>query len=147
MSMSTRGVLSCVVGNGCATAACCSTGHVLNNCLSSYPSALDGYAEGQLRQRANAILDGSGDQARFVAVRSGGGLWSEMLRTGNWTRGSSVAPAWGRRAITGETVKPRHLWKGRHGALLPVFLDGGKRLGHRPGASHGQPGSRLVTRR
>ena len=88
------------------------------------PSALDGYTEGQLRQRGKAILDGSGDQSRFVAfvLERVCGL---NASTGNWTRGSSVAPAWGRRAITGETVKPRHLWKGRHGALLPVFLDGG----------------------
>ena len=92
------------------------------------PSALDGYTEGQLRQRANAILDGSGDQSRFVAfvLELVCGL---NASTGNWTRGNSVAPAWGRRAITGETVKPRHLWKGRRGALLPVFLDGSKRLG------------------
>ena len=92
------------------------------------PSALDGYTEGQLRQRANAILDGSGDQARFVAFVLEG-VCGLSGSTGNWTRGSSVPPAWGRRAITGETVKPRHLWKGRHGALLPVFVDGGKRLG------------------
>ena len=46
---------------------------------------------------------------------------------GAWTRGSNVAPSWGRRAITGETVKPRHLWTGRNGARLPVFLDAGRR--------------------
>ena len=92
------------------------------------PSALDGYTEGQLRQRANAILDGSGDEARFVAFVLEG-VCGLNASTGNWTRGNSVAPAWGRRAITGETVKPRHLWKGRRGALLPVFVDGGTRLG------------------
>ena len=92
------------------------------------PSALDGYTEGQLRQRANAILDGSGDQARFVAFVLEG-VCGLNGSTGNWTRGSSVASAWGRRAITGETVKPRHLWKGRRGALFPVFVDGGTRLG------------------
>ncbi|MDE0191070.1 MAG: hypothetical protein OXQ90_06905 [Gammaproteobacteria bacterium] len=96
------------------------------------PPALDGYMEGQLRQRANAVLDSSDDQSRvvsrFVAFVLEGvcGLTGS---TGTWTRGSSVAPAWGRRAITGETVKPRHLWKGRRGALLPVFMDDGKRLG------------------
>ena len=92
------------------------------------PSALDGYTEGQLRQRANAILDGSGDEARFVAFVLEG-VCGLNASTGNWTRGNSVAPAWGRRAITGETVKPRHLWKGRRGALLPVFVNGGRRLG------------------
>ena len=96
------------------------------------PPPLDGYTEGQLRQRANAVLDGSDDQSRvvsrFVAFVLEG-VCGLDASTGNWTRGSSVAPAWGRRAITGENVKPRHLWKGRRGALLPVFLDDGKRLG------------------
>ena len=40
-----------------------------------------------------------------------------------------MPPAWGRRAVTGETVKPRHLWQGQRGARLPVFLDDGKQLG------------------
>ena len=92
------------------------------------PPPLDGYSEGKLRQRANAILDGSGDQSRFVAFVLEG-VCGLNDSTGTWTRGSSVAPSWGRRAITGENVKPRHLWKGRRGAVLPVFLDDGKRLG------------------
>ena len=49
--------------------------------------------------------------------------------TGTWERGNRVAPSWGRRAITGETVKPRQLWTGRDGGRLPVFLDDGRRLG------------------
>ena len=92
------------------------------------PPPLDGYTEGQLRQRANAILDGSGDRSRFVTFVLEG-VCGLNGSTGTWTRGSSVAPSWGRRAITGENVKPRHLWKGRRSAVLPVFLDDGKRLG------------------
>ena len=92
------------------------------------PEPLDQYTEGQLRQRANAILEGSGDVANFVAfvLERICGLDSS---TGIWARGNSVAPSWGRRAITGETVKPRHLWTGLRGASIPVFLDDGKRLG------------------
>ena len=92
------------------------------------PEPLDQYTEGQLRQRANAILEGSGDTPSFVAfvLERICGLDAS---TGTWARGNSVAPTWGRRAITGETVKPRHLWTGVHGASMPVFLDDGKRLG------------------
>ena len=91
------------------------------------PVPLDDYTEQQLRQRGSAVLDGSGDVSPFVSfvlerVCGFGGA------KGAWTRGSNVAPAWGRRAVTGETVKPRHLWQGRHGATLPVFLDEGKHL-------------------
>ena len=92
------------------------------------PDPLDQYTEGQLRQRANAILEGSGNLSSFVAfvLERICGLEAS---TGAWARGGSVTPSWGRRAITGETVKPRHLWTGKHGASMPVFLDDGKRLG------------------
>ena len=86
------------------------------------------YVEGQLRQRAGALLNGDGDASEFVAfvLERVCGLDAS---TGVWSRGSRVAPEWGRRAVTGETVKPRHLWEGRRGGRLPVFLDGEKRLG------------------
>ena len=95
------------------------------------PALLDEFVERQLRQRAGAILDGGGDggaTSSFVAF-----VLEEVCgldaSTGTWERGSRVAPAWGRRAITGETVKPRHLWTGETGGRLPVFLDDGSRLG------------------
>ena len=49
--------------------------------------------------------------------------------TGAWRRGSNVAAEHGRRAVTGEVVKPRQLWTGVRGARLPVFVDGGGKLG------------------
>ena len=92
------------------------------------PAPLDAWTEGQLRQRAGAMLDGGADAAPFVAF-----VLEQVCgfdaSTGAWTRGSHVAPAWGRRAVTGETVKPRQLWQGRRGARLPVFLDDGRQLG------------------
>ena len=85
----------------------------------------------QLRQRAGAISDADADSgavSSFVVF-----VLEEVCgldaSTGAWTRGSNVSPSWGRRAITGETVKPCHLWTGTNGARLPVFLDGGRRLG------------------
>ena len=92
------------------------------------PPPLDDYTDRQLRQRGSAVLDGSGDVSPFVAfvlerVCGFGGA------TGTWTRGANVSSAWSRRAVTGESVKPRHLWQGRHGATLPVFLDDSKHLG------------------
>ena len=92
------------------------------------PAPLDAWTERQLRQRANALLDGSGEASPFVVfmLEQVCGLDAP---TGAWTRGNQVAPSWGRRAVTGENVKPRHLWQGRNGARLPVFLDDAKRLG------------------
>ncbi len=92
------------------------------------PAPLDAWTEGQLRQRAGAMVDGGTDASSFVAF-----VLEQVCgfdpSTGTWTRGSHVAPAWGRRAVTGETVKPRQLWQGRRGGRLPVFLDDGRQLG------------------
>ena len=95
------------------------------------PGPLDDRIGRQLRQRAGAISEADADSgaiSSFVVF-----VLEEICgldaSTGTWTRGNNVSPCWGRRAITGETVKPRHLWSGRNGARLPIFLDGGRRLG------------------
>ena len=92
------------------------------------PEPLGEFQERHLRQRANAILDGAGQPAQFVAF-----VLEEICgfdgSTGEWTRGGNVPASWGRREVTGAVVKPRQLWQGPRGAQLPVFLDGGKRLG------------------
>ena len=49
--------------------------------------------------------------------------------SGSWQRGSQIPSTQGRRAVTGETVKPRHLWSGPHGASLPIFIEDTKRIG------------------
>ena len=92
---------------------------------------LDDRIARKLRQRAGAMPEASGESAdtssfvTFVLEQ----VCGLDASTGTWTRGSNVAPSWGRRAITGETVKPGHLWTGRDGGRLPVFLDDGRRLG------------------
>ena len=96
------------------------------------PAPLGNYVEEKLRRRAIALFNGaqtdSAEVARFVAF-----VLEEVCgfdaATGVWQRGSHVPPAEGRRIVTGETVKPRHLWKGPRGARLPVFLDDAARLG------------------
>ena len=95
------------------------------------PDPLEDRIARKLRQRAGAMPEAnreSGDTSSVVTfvLEQVCGLDAS---TGTWTRGSNVAPSWGRRAITGETVKPRHLWTGRDGGRLPVFLDDGRRLG------------------
>ena len=95
------------------------------------PGPLDDRTGRQLRQHAGAMSDADADSgaiSSFVAfvLEEVCGLDASI---GAWARGSNVSPSWGRRAITGETVKPRHLWTGRNGARVPVFLDGGGRLG------------------
>ena len=95
------------------------------------PGPLDDRIERQLRRRAGAMSEAGGD-GRAVSVFVAFVLEEVCgldASTGDWTRGNHVSPSWGRRAITGETVKPRHLWTGRAGGRLTVFLDDGRRLG------------------
>ncbi len=48
---------------------------------------------------------------------------------GSWLRGARVPADWRRRALTGESVRPRQLWLGPNGAALPVFVTADKRVG------------------
>ena len=98
----------------------------LDSIARSTPGPLDQYTEQRLRQRATSMLDGNGNPSAFAAfvLEQVCGLDAS---TGAWTRGSNVASSWARRAITGEAVKPRHVWTGRNGGRLPVFFDRGQR--------------------
>jgi hypothetical protein len=92
------------------------------------PPPLPPFVERELRRKVTSLLDGglgAGEFARFV-MDSVCGFGPD---TGSWERGPQVGTEWGRRAVTGETVKPRHLWRGSNGAVLPLFLDDEKRLG------------------
>ncbi|MBM4438318.1 MAG: hypothetical protein FJ029_14090, partial [Actinobacteria bacterium] len=92
------------------------------------PPPLVPYHEQELRRTAAATLAGAGDAASFVTFvlekACGFGPGS-----GTWLRGSNVGAEWSRRALTGEPVKPRQLWRGEHGAVLPVFVDYEKQIG------------------
>ncbi|MDE0124874.1 MAG: hypothetical protein OXN97_09900 [Bryobacterales bacterium] len=98
------------------------------------PGALNKHVEQRLRRRAAALTGGSDDPGRTSAISHFVSFVLEEVCgfgriSGSWQRGSQVPPAQGRRAVTGETVKPRHLWSGSHGASLPVFIGEAKRIG------------------
>lgn len=90
------------------------------------PPRLAPHVEQDLRR--TAALAGDGDVGSFVAFV----LEQVCGFTGGqgvWLRGPGVGAEWSRRTQTGESVKPRQLWRGGHGALLPVFFDTEKQLG------------------
>ena len=91
-------------------------------------ASLDDYLERQLRQHIASLQDDASTASAFVAFALER-IFGFNAISGEWMRGSQIPVSWGRRAVTGETVKPRHLWQGPHGALLPVFLDAYPRLG------------------
>lgn len=92
------------------------------------PLPLPPYHEQELRRAAAAALAGDGDPGTFVAFVLEK-VCGFAAGQGAWLRGPNVGAEWSRRTPTGESVKPRHLWRGEHGALLPVFLDAERQIG------------------
>lgn len=92
------------------------------------PGPLGGYHDQELRRQAAALLAGEGEASAFVAFVLER-VCGFAPGTGSWTRGSGIGAEWSRRTPTGDTIKPRHLWRGDHGALLPVFLDSERQVG------------------
>lgn len=92
------------------------------------PAPLEWYVERELRRRAGNLFEGAAEPAElasFVLEQ----VCGFDAHSGAWLRGSAIAAEWGRRALTGETVKPRQLWRGAAGGTLPVFIDAEKRVG------------------
>jgi hypothetical protein len=100
----------------------------LQQVMGCVPQPLALHHERELRKRASAVLDGSASVPDFVSF-----VLEEVCgftpATGTWKRGSQVGSEWSRRALTGETVKPRQLWQGPNQANLAVFLDSEARIG------------------
>lgn len=102
------------------------------------PAPLSPYSARELRRRVTTETVETADVSAFVTF-----VLEEVCGfghdTGTWQRGSQLGSEWGRRALTGETVKPRHLWHGTSGGTLPVFIDNEARVGigrGRKAASH-----------
>ena len=92
------------------------------------PDPLPAYEERELRRLATAVLDGSANAPEFVTFVLEK-ICGFTATNGTWQRGSQVAAEWSRRAVTGEVVKPRQLWRGQNNAVLPIFFDPEPRLG------------------
>jgi hypothetical protein len=92
------------------------------------PSPLPPQHEQDLRRAAAAALAADGDPSTFVAFVLEK-VCGFVAGQGTWLRGPNLGAEWSRRTPTAESVKPRHVWRGEHGALLPVFLDGERQIG------------------
>jgi len=92
------------------------------------PPRLQSFFEDDLRRRLTALPQNAAEISEFVAF-----VLQKVCRFAHdgeaWQRGSQVGSEWGRTTVTGETAKPRHLWRGRNGAILPVFIDSEPRVG------------------
>ncbi|MFO0178667.1 MAG: Eco57I restriction-modification methylase domain-containing protein, partial [Planctomyces sp.] len=82
----------------------------------------------ELRRQATSLLAGDSEPAAFITFVLER-ICGFTQTTGTWLRGSAIGAEWSRRTATGDTVRPRQLWRGPHGSLLPVFLDSEKQVG------------------
>ena len=89
---------------------------------------LSPYWSGRLRSAVQAQQDAEklGAQAALLDTVLEGILQLPALE---WKKASAVGADWGHRLITGENFKPRRLWLGSNGAVLPVFDDDVKQIG------------------
>lgn len=88
---------------------------------------LNRYLEDRLRRDVFSVLEGcDGNTARFLDT-----LFEQVLQypRDQWSKGTAVSSDWTRRAVTGEAVKPRRIWLGRHGEALPVFIPDSESMG------------------
>jgi hypothetical protein len=94
------------------------------------PAPFDFFHERELRQRVSVLMDGSSSppEAEFVSFVLEK-VCGFTAATGSWQRGAHIGPEWGRRSLTGETVKPRQIWRGPNDTILPVFFDYETRIG------------------
>ncbi len=92
------------------------------------PDALPHWYPHELRRQATSLLAGDSEPAAFITFVLER-ICGFTQTTGTWLRGSAIGAEWSRRTATGETVRPRQLWRGPHGSLLPVFLDSEKQVG------------------
>ncbi len=101
----------------------------LANLIREDPAPLHGFQEDRLRRRIVTFADDpEGSRGEFVAFVLEA-ICGFARPHGEWLRGSNIPTTWSRRAVTGESIRPRHLWRGSGGAVLPVFVDNEKRLG------------------
>ena len=96
--------------------------------------ALDPWLESEARRRADLLRDpgaaSTGERTEFVTFvleRLCG--FEPDDQSSRWLRGSRIPTEWSRRALTGESVRPSHLWLGPNGAVLPVFVTGDTQVG------------------
>lgn len=101
----------------------------LTKLISDPPPAISSFETDRLRRHIVSFeQDENAGRGKFVSYVLDS--ICGFARAGTWDRGTSVDPArWTRRTIAGDNVKPSHLWRGPSEAILPVFIDAGKRVG------------------
>ncbi|MBW4420721.1 MAG: hypothetical protein KME13_16040 [Myxacorys californica WJT36-NPBG1] len=89
-------------------------------------SPLPRFIEDRLRRDVTRLQNGEDDHlSTFLDT-----VLEEVLGlAGDWQKGSQVDRTWSYPAITREMIRPRRVWQGVHGEVLPVFVADGQESG------------------
>ena len=89
-------------------------------------SPLPRFIEDRLRRDVTRLQNGEDDHlSTFLDT-----VLEEVLGlTGDWQKGSQVDRTWSYPAITREIIRPRRVWQGAHGEVLPIFVADGQESG------------------
>ncbi|MFC1761193.1 Eco57I restriction-modification methylase domain-containing protein [Planctomycetota bacterium] len=101
----------------------------LSSLVSSLPEPLADYQQDRLRREVIAFQDNPSEQRGSFVAHVLQKVCGFALPHGNWYRAGNVAATWTRRGLTGEAIRPSHLWISKQGGNIPVFIDDQKRLG------------------
>lgn len=97
------------------------------------PEPLSDRVAERLRRDVTRLNGSRGEEARVlmdtVLERVVGLGVHGKSDTGRWLKGNDVPTDYTIRAVTGEAIKPRRLWRGYAGEELPVFVSDDKRVG------------------
>jgi hypothetical protein len=100
----------------------------VSNYFSIQPPPLSTWLAGRLRSAVQAQQNSErlGAPAALLDTVLEGVLQLPSLE---WRKASAIGAEWSQRLINGENFKPRRLWLGSNGALLPVFDEDVKQIG------------------
>lgn len=94
----------------------------LSNLITELPEEPSEQLQDRLRREIIAFEDNPSEKrghfAAFVLER----ICEFITPVSSWYRGSNVSSSWTRRALTGEAVRPSHLWLAENDGILPVFM-------------------------
>ena len=102
----------------------------LSELITELPDRLPQYQQDKLRHELDSFQENPKAErsgfVRYVLHR----ICGFTMEQGEWSGGGNVEASWTRRALTGDAIRPQHLWvDSETHAVLPVFIDEEKRLG------------------
>jgi len=94
------------------------------------PEPVSPYLAERLRKELTRLEEAQAEEKRsFISTVLEKICGLNGISGGVWLIGGDIGAEWSYRPLSGEAVRPRRVWKGPYGAVIPVFVDEVKTLG------------------